>query len=120
MSTEIKKQRIRTGLTQEEAAKKIGVHPTTLNKYESGVRHPSGKVLANMAKLFQVPMDSLLGGGSSSIHTVSKEDETMLKARLTKVEGELLELFRENKLLRALNEELQKKEGTHKQAVNGD
>ena len=59
MSSEIKKQRIRTGLTQEEAAKKIGIHPTTLNKYESGARIPSGKVLVSMSKLFEVPIDSL-------------------------------------------------------------
>ena len=110
MSTEIKKERIRTGLTQEEAAKKIGVHPTTLNKYESGARYPSGKVLANMAKLFQVPMDSLVNAGSdSNIYNTSEKDETMLKVRLAKVETELLELYRENKMLRAQNEELVKK-----------
>ena len=60
MSSEIKRQRIRTGLTQEEAAKTIGIHPTTLNKYESGARIPSGKVLKSMGQLFKVTMDTLI------------------------------------------------------------
>lgn len=80
MSTEIKKQRIRTGLTQEEAAKKIGIHPTTLNKYESGARFPSGKVLASMSHLFEVPIDSLVKGrGGTSPITNTKEDSMYQK-----------------------------------------
>ena len=78
MSSEIKKQRIRTGLTQEEAAKKIGIHSTTLNKYESGARIPSGKVLVSMSKLFEVPIDSLAKDAGEyllPITTQGKEEE---------------------------------------------
>jgi len=79
MSTSIKKQRIRTGLTQEEAASKLGVHPTTLNKYEGGSRTPSGKVLSAMSKLFGVSMDSLLNeketAQSSNANTQAEIEE---------------------------------------------
>lgn len=79
MSTSIKKARIKTGLTQEEAAVKIGIHPTTLNKYEGGSRTPSGKVLPAMAKLFGVSLDSLLNENQEtsialSINNSGKEE----------------------------------------------
>ena len=119
MSTEIKKERIRTGLTQEEAAKKIGVHPTTLNKYESGARYPSGKVLANMAKLFQVPMDSLLKGEAEAIHITKGEELKMIQNKLARVEAEVLELYRENKMLRNEIASLEKKVGSNQKLKTG-
>jgi transcriptional regulator with XRE-family HTH domain len=118
MSRDFKKFRMATGLTQEEAAKKIGIHPTTLNKYESGARYPSGKVLAQMSRLYNVRMDSfILGAGNKS--TTATEEETM-KQKLNQMETELLELYRENRRLKDVVEEYEKKAGTRNKAVNGD
>ena len=118
MSTEIKKARIRTGLTQEEAAKKIGVHPTTLNKYESGARYPSGKVLAKMASLYNVPMEPLLSGAATNTNPDEKEVRTQMRYR--QMEAELLELYRENRRLKEALEVSEKKAGTHNKIINGD
>ncbi len=95
MSSNFKKYRMKTGLTQEEAAIKLEIHPTTLNKYERGSRYPSGRVLAAMSKLYDVRLDALISGGSQAL---PQRDE--LKEKLTMAEEELLVLYRENKSLK--------------------
>ena len=107
-----------TGLTQEDAAKKIGIHPTTLNKYESGVRYPSGKVLTQMSRLYNVPMDSLILEPEST--STTKTEEGTMKNKLNQMEAELLDLYRENRLLKEKIESYEKKDGTHNKRVNGD
>lgn len=47
------------GLTQREAAEKIGVTYRTYQNYEAGASMPSGTVLAKLASLFGVRMDML-------------------------------------------------------------
>ena len=126
MSTNIKKCRIRTGLTQEEAAKKIGVHPTTLNKYESGARYPSGKVLANMAQQYNAPLETLLSSASANklgVETaIIKPDEVETKTmeHVRRLEAELLELYRENRDLKDALGEYEKKARAHNKVINGD
>lgn len=111
MSTEIKKQRIRTGLTQEEAAVKIGIHPTTLNKYEGGSRIPSGKVLSVMSKLFRVPMDTLLEPAHGVVTRIDsqyfdQEEESMYRLKFEQSQAECIELHKE---ISALKDSLLKK-----------
>jgi len=122
LSTEIKNARIRTGLTQEEAAKKIGVHPTTLNKYESGARHPSGKVLAKMAHHYKVLLESLLFLNNDAL--INKPDEMEAREEMQyrqKMEAELLELYRENRRLKdKLEAQSGKKLGRTAKIINGD
>jgi len=118
MSRDFKKIRMATGLTQEDAAKKIGIHPTTLNKYESGARYPSGKVLAQMSRLYNVPMDSLiLETGKTS---TTKTEEEAMRHKLNQMEAELLDLYRENRMLKDVIGQYEKKAGTHNKVVNGD
>ncbi len=76
MSSHIKIARMRTGLTQEQAAKKLGVHPTTLNKYESGARIPSGKVLKAMSTLYDQDVNVLLHNQSTG-----KEGKKMFESK---------------------------------------
>ena len=47
------------GLTQREAAEKIGVTYRTYQNYEAGASLPSGTVLAKISSLFGVSMDLL-------------------------------------------------------------
>ena len=84
MSTAIKRERIKTGLTQEEAASKLGIHPTTLNKYEGGSRIPSGKVLKSMGqenKELQSRIIQLLDE-NISLREGSLKKQTSLKKKL--------------------------------------
>lgn len=92
MSTQIKKQRIKTGLTQEEAAVKLGIHPTTLNKYEGGSRTPSGKVLSAMSRLFNISMDTLI---HDAIETDTGGEEAMYRFKFEKAQAEIIALHKE-------------------------
>lgn len=111
MSSIFKSARKKTGMSQEEAAGKLGVHPTTLNKYESGARFPSGKVLKKMSELYQISLQSLIEAAPTSNPVM--EADKMTKEKLARVEKELLELYRENRLLKEQVEKHQKKERTN-------
>ena len=57
----IKKQRNKQGLSQEDFAKKSGVKYTTLTKIESNViKKPSVLVMAKIAKAFGVNIEELI------------------------------------------------------------
>lgn len=57
----IKKQRARIGLSQEDFAKKSGVKYTTLTKIESNViRKPSVIIMSKIAKAFGVSIEDLI------------------------------------------------------------
>jgi len=67
MSTEInigeniKKQRAKLGLSQEDFAKKSGVKYTTLTKIESNViKKPSVMIMSKIAKAFGVSIEDLI------------------------------------------------------------
>ena len=49
------------GMTQEEAARALNVHRTSYTKYETDAAMPDVECLANMARLFGVSADYLLG-----------------------------------------------------------
>jgi len=57
----IKKQRTKLGLSQEQLAKDSGVKYTTLTKIESGViKNPSVLVVAKIAKILKISVEQLL------------------------------------------------------------
>lgn len=58
----LRHSREHAGLQQNGVAKKIGVHPSTLNKYESGEREPNADILAQLAALYGVTLDYLITG----------------------------------------------------------
>lgn len=59
----IKELRESAHLTQQELAKKISISRSTLAGYESENKQPSYQVLAQMASVFKVPTDYILGVG---------------------------------------------------------
>ena len=124
MSRDFKKFRMATGLTQEDAAKKLSIHPTTLNKYERGARYPSGKVLAEMSRLYNVQMDDLITDPNDLLATTGKQSittkETDMKHKLIQIEAELLELYREHRMLKDIIEKYEKKEGARNNLITGD
>lgn len=48
------------GLTQAEVARRVGVHPSQLHRYEAGSAEPTVRVLRGLALALQVSADSLL------------------------------------------------------------
>lgn len=53
------------GLTQEELAKGLGVTNQAVSKWESGQCCPDIQLLPDIARLFEVSVDELLGGNSA-------------------------------------------------------
>ena len=48
-------------LTQEDAAKELGISMKSYCRYEKNEREPTAPVLAEMAKFYHVSLDYLLG-----------------------------------------------------------
>ncbi len=48
-------------LSQKEIAKKLGVHPTTINKYLKQDKYPSIDTFANLCQILDVSSDEILG-----------------------------------------------------------
>lgn len=57
----IKNLRLERNLTQKQLANMAGVAISAISSYESGNRYPSYDVLINLARIFHVSTDYLLG-----------------------------------------------------------
>lgn len=53
--------REKKGLTQSEAAKKMGIVRSTYSNYEAGNREPDNDTLKKFAEFYEVSIDYLLG-----------------------------------------------------------
>ena len=125
MSSQFKIFRVKTGMNQEEAAKKLDVHPTTLNKYESGARYPSGKVLKKMSVAYKVPIESLIDAGEGDISTTKaqeRREEEMYRIKFEEAQQEIISLLKKNaeleKRLSGLG--VNEKKARVKRKVNGE
>lgn len=76
----IKDIRIRKGLTQAEVATAIGVSSVVYSRYETGSRQPSVDTLVQMADLFGVTVDYLLGRQDIEDSTLSDYEINLLIA----------------------------------------
>lgn len=57
----LKELRISHGLSQQELAQKLNFHKTVVTNYEFGKRTPNADLLADIARVFGVSVDYLLG-----------------------------------------------------------
>ncbi len=57
----IKELRIKSGLTQADVSKQLGVGESAISMWESGKRQPSAKRLRRIANLYEVTVDQLIG-----------------------------------------------------------
>lgn len=64
-----KSLRIKNGLTQQQTANKLALSRSTIGMYESGEREPSFEILENIADLFDVDMNYLLGKKVNTVGT---------------------------------------------------
>ena len=76
----IKDIRARKGLTQAEVASALGVSSVVYSRYETGSRQPSIDMLVQMADIFGVTVDYLLGRKIAEDSTLSDFEQRLLNA----------------------------------------
>lgn len=57
----LKRTRLKRGLSQKEVAEKIGVAKSTYSLYESGNREPNVETIKKISEILDVSADTLLG-----------------------------------------------------------
>lgn len=55
------KLRKENNLTQEDVANKLGISPQAVSKWENGISMPDISLLVDIASMFNVSVDTLLG-----------------------------------------------------------
>ena len=55
----LKKYRLEKGLTQENLAEKVGIHPTYVGKLEGGKNNPSTKMLYKITRALGITLSDL-------------------------------------------------------------
>lgn len=76
----IKDIRLRQGLTQADVAAALGVSSVVYSRYETGKRQPSIDMLIQMADIFGVTVDFLLGRQDIEDSTLSDYELQLLIA----------------------------------------
>ena len=76
----IKDIRVRRNLTQSEVAAALGVSSVVYCRYETGARQPSIDTLIQMANIFDVTVDYLLGRQEIDDSTLSDYERQLLMA----------------------------------------
>ena len=56
----LKAARVNSGLSQKDAARKLGVAESTLYKWEAGKNKPNMKYLDRIEKIFKIPIDNII------------------------------------------------------------
>lgn len=62
LSQNIKKLRVQKGMTQKELAEKLHVTPQAVSRWENGEVEPSVSTIGEMADIFEVTADEIIGG----------------------------------------------------------
>lgn len=91
VAQKIKDLRGQTKMTQAELGKKLGLTRAAVNAWEMGVSVPSTQYIVELAKLFRVSTDYLLGMSDNSTISI----EGLSEKQVTAVYN-IIECFREN------------------------
>lgn len=71
VSDRIRLLRERRGLTQSELAKQLGITRSSVNAWEQGISVPSTQCIVELAAIFKISTDYLLGVESTASINVS-------------------------------------------------
>ena len=83
VADKIKFFREQIGLTQSDLAKRLGITRSSVNAWEMGISVPSTQYVVELANIFRVSTDYLLGMKTSaavSVEGLTKEDVEMVYA----------------------------------------
>jgi transcriptional regulator with XRE-family HTH domain len=75
LGSNIQKARKAAGLSQEAAAEALGVHFTTLSRWENGRQGIPADMLRRLAHLYRVTLQSLAEGFTYTSESATSEDE---------------------------------------------
>lgn len=92
LADKIRHIREQAGITQAELARKLGLTRSSVNSWEMGLSVPSTQYVIELAKLFDVSTDYLLGleqGATISVEGLSDKEVSVLL--------ELISCFREHR-----------------------
>lgn len=87
MTNNIKAVRERSGKTQRECAECLSITLRAWQGYEQGIREPKYEVLCNIASLFNVSVDYLLGRNTDNLvmaHSDNHQINTIISDLLTR------------------------------------
>ena len=92
LADKIKVLREKMGMTQAELSRRMGLTRSSINSWEMGLSVPSTPIIIELAKLFHVSTDYLLGMEETATLQING-----LTEREVSVLAELVECFRANK-----------------------
>jgi transcriptional regulator with XRE-family HTH domain len=78
-SERLRELRIAKGYTQQDIADKIHVNKQTISQYERGVRQPQIEVLEQLADVFNVDMNYLLGKEDLITRLINSDEYALLE-----------------------------------------
>ena len=79
IADKIKTLRVSNNLTQNEIAKKLGITRSSVNAWEMGISVPSTMYIVELAHLFSVSADYLLGLDHKAVLDISGLDDDSVK-----------------------------------------
>lgn len=92
LSEKLKELRRRSGLSQREVARQLGVSPSIISSYETGERTPSVENLLALAFLYKCSVDFLLGKDAEPARVLLDTDG--LSAKQVQLLTELIQTMR--------------------------
>lgn len=99
ISQRLKDARIKSGMTQDEAAEKMGIHKNSLINYEKGRRVPNARMIATFAEIYGVDSDWLIqseNGPMPGISNAFLDKYEMLSDNQKRIIADLVEEFSKN------------------------
>lgn len=86
LADRIKALRIRTGMTQSEVARLLGLSRSGVNAWEMGLSVPSTQYIVELAKVFGISTDYLLGLENTSTISVKGLSQKQVSVLLDTIE----------------------------------
>ena len=78
VADKIKTLREQKGITQAELAKQLGITRSSVNAWEMGISVPSTQYIVELAYIFEVSTDYLLGVDTTATVSVSGSSQTYI------------------------------------------
>lgn len=82
IGTIIKEKRTKSGLTQEDLAKKLHVSRSTISNWEIDRNYPDIKLIVNISKVLNIPLEKLLKEDSDIVNKIS--EDTIIRKKMNK------------------------------------